>query len=313
MKPLYSLIGATILSSTLLCQPALAAGETQATTMAAEMSKEYHEQLRTGQLLVGHVSLALRALDYNQPDIAKKDISEGLKLAKSLEKGALEIVSKDSMNFGKLRHEHEGKSKSFYIPIVDDSFMLHGLERTGKKSEKVRETDAVMVHTHVTLDVRKAVSGLEDAQVALAAKDIPKAETVLRGILDSMVGDEVAVNDPLHVVHDNLTLAQNLLQEKQYDSARYALTYAKKGLGDYNFLVHDPDHKKHVEAMQKDMDALYERLGKEDPGALQKAGAEIKEWASKVKKWLTSHPEPGHQPQHPKVFQHKPKEAGKAN
>lgn len=313
MKTLHILVNATILSGALLWHPALAAEQPSTPTMIAEMSKEYHEQLRSGKLMIGHISLALRALDYDTPEMAKKDVEEALKLAKALEKSAPEITSKETMRFGKLQHEHEGGSKNFYIPIVDDSFMVHGLEKAGKKSDKVRETDAVTVHTHVTLDVRKAISGLTEAQAALAASDTAKANASLRGILDSVIGGEVAVSDPLHVVHDNLTLAQNLIAEKQYDSARYALRYAKKGLGDYNFLVHDLDHKKHVETMQKDIDALSERLGKEDPNTLQKAGAEVKTWAAKVKKWLTSHPAPGHQPQHPKVFQHKPKEAEKAN
>lgn len=142
--------------------------------------------------------------------------------------------------------------------------MVHGLETRGKDS-KVRETDAVMVHTHITLDVRKAISGLTEAQAALESGQPAKAEEALTAILNSTVGSEIAVTDPLHTVHDNLVLAENLLREKRYDAARFALAYAKKGLSDYNFLVHEPERKQHVERMRKDIDAFSDQLRKEDP------------------------------------------------
>lgn len=315
MKPFHSLIVTTMLSSALAFQPAFAADEKTAPPtkaeapakpdMAMEVSKEYHEQLRNGNLMIGHISMALMALDYGTADIAKTDVAEALKLATTLEKGAPEVKSKETVNFGKLSHEHEGKTKNFYIPIVDDSFMVHGLEKRGKAADpKVRETDAVMVHTHVSLDVRKAVSGLTEAKTALESGQSAKAEEALNGILNAAVGSEVAVADPLHTVHDNLVLAENLLREKRYDAARFALKYAKKGLGDYNFLVHHTDQKQHAEQLQKDIDTLSEQLSKEDPTALQKSADTVKGWASTVKKWLTSHPEPGHKPVHPYTLKH---------
>lgn len=297
MKPLYTLLLTSMLSSTLTFQPAFAADEkalppakveTPAKPDAAvEMSKEYHEQLKSGNLVIGDISMALMALDYGAVDIAKKDVAEALKLAIALEKGAPEIKSKETMSFGKLSHEHEGQAKDFYIPIVDDSFMVHGLETRGKATDpKVRETDAVMVHTHVSLDVRKAVSGLTEAKTALESGQSAQAEDALNSILKAAVGNEVAVADPLHTVHDNLVLAENLLREKRYDAARFALTYARKGLGDYNFLVHDPERKQHVGQMQKDIDTLSEQLNKDDPTTLQKAGATVKGWAMITGKWL---------------------------
>lgn len=315
MKPFYALITTTMLTGALALQPALAADEKAALPakaeapakpdMAAEVSKEYHEQLRNGNLMIGHISMALMAIDYGATDIAKTDVAEALKLATALEKGAPEVKSKETMSFGKLSHEHEGKSKNFYIPIVDESFMVHGLETRGKaKDPKVRETDAVMVHTHVSLDVRKAVSGLTEAQAALKNGEPAKADAALTGILEAAVGSEVAVTDPLHTVHDNLVLAENLLREKRYDAARFALKYAKKGLGDYVFLVHHTDQKQHAEQLQKDIDTLSEQLRKEDPTALQKSGDTVKGWAKDVRKWLTSHPEPGHKPQHPHILKH---------
>lgn len=315
MNPLPCLLTATLLAGVVALPPAFAAEGNAAPPakaeapakpdMAVEMSKEYHEQLRNGNLMIGHISMALMALDYGATDIAKTDVAEALKLATALEKGAPEVKSKETMSFGKLSHEHEGRAKDFYIPIVDDSFMVHGLETRGKaKDPKVRETDAVMVHSHVSLDVRKAVSGLTEAKTALESGQPAKAGEALNGILKAAVGSEVAVSDPLHTVHDNLVLAQNLLEEKRYGAARFALKYAKKGLGDYNFLVHEPERKQHVEQMQKDIDALSEELRKEDPAMLQKSATTIKGWGSAVKKWLTSHPEPGHEPEHPFILKH---------
>lgn len=264
-------------------------------THAQEMGKAYHEQLRNGSLMIGHVSLALMALEHGVLDVAGKDVDEALELARRLEKSVPEFKSKDTMRFGKLTHEEESVTRAFYIPIVDESFMVHGLDTSGGKREKIRETDAKMVHAHVSLDIRKVVSGLTDAKAALEKKDAKVAEQALTGIMSAAVADEVIVSDPLHVAHDNLILAENLLREKRYDAARFALKYARKGLGDYSSRLHDPAQKQHAEKMQKNIDALSEQLRKEDPTTLQKAGDTVKGWGAKVKKWYAHPaPKPGH-------------------
>lgn len=267
-------------------------------THAQEMDKAYHEQLRNGSLMIGHMSLALMALEHGIIDVAGKDVDEALKLARTLEKSAPEFKSKDTMRFGKLTHEEESATRVFYIPIVDESFMVHDLDTRGGKHEKIRETDARMVHAHVSLDIRKAVSGLTDAKAALDKKDAKAAEKALNGILSAAVADEVIVSDPLHVAHDNLILAGNLLREKRYDAARFALKHASKDFEDYGSQVHDPARKQHVEQMQKDIDALAEQLRKEDPTTLQKAGDTVKGWGATVKKWFV-HPalDHGHKPE----------------
>ncbi|MHB0926321.1 MAG: YfdX family protein [Gallionellaceae bacterium] len=267
-------------------------------THAREMEKAYHEQLRNGNLMIGHVSLALMALEHAFLDVAGKDVDAALELARTLEKSVPEFKSRDAMNFGKLTHEEESVTRVFYIPIVDESFMVHGFAPHDGKHEKIRETDAQMVHAHVSLDIRKVTSGLMDAKAALEKKDTKAAETALNGILSASVADEVIVSDPLHVVHDNLFLAESLLGEKRYDAARFALKYARKGLGDYGSQLHDPARKQHVEQMRKDIDALSEQLRKEDPTTLQKAGGTVKGWGAKVKKWFGHpDPEPGHKPE----------------
>lgn len=267
-------------------------------THAQDMDKAYFEQLRNGSLMIGHVSLALMALEHGVLDVAGKDVDEALKLARTLEESVPEFKSKDTMRFGKLIHEEESAARVFYIPIVDESFMVNGFDTRGGKSEKIRETDARMVHAHVSLDIRKAISGLTDAKAALEKKDAKAAEQALTGIMSTAVADEVIVSDPLHVAHDNLILAENLLREKRYDAARFALKYARKGLGDYSSRLHDPAQRQHAEKMQKDIDALSEQLLKEDPTTLQKAGDTVKGWGAKVKKWF-DHPVPkhGHKPE----------------
>jgi predicted negative regulator of RcsB-dependent stress response len=262
-------------------------------THAQEVDKAYHEQLRNGSLMIGHMSLALMALEHGVLDVAGQDVDQALKLARTLEKSVPEFKSKDTMRFGKLTHEEESTTRVFYIPIVDESFMVHGFDTRGGKREKIRETDAKLVHAHVSLDIRKAVSGLTDAKAALEKKDVTAAEKALNGILSATVADEVIVSDPLHVAHDNLILAENLLGEKRYDAARYALKYARKGLGDYSSRLYDPARKQPVERMQRDIDELSEQLRKEDPTTLQKAGDTVKGWGATLKKWFR-HPKPDH-------------------
>jgi hypothetical protein len=266
-------------------------------THAQEIDKAYDEQLRNGSLMIGHMSLALMALENGVLDVAGKDVDEALKLARNLEKSVPEFKSRDTLRFGKLTHEEESTARVFYIPIVDESFMVHGLDTRGGKREKIRETDAKMVHVHVSLDIRKAISGLMDAKAALKKQDATAAEKALNGIMSAAVADEVIVSDPLHVAHDNLILAENLLREKRYDAARFALKYARKGFDDYGSRVHDPAQKQHAEQMQKDIDALSEQLRKEDPTTLQKAADTVKGWGATVKKWF-GHPAPaGHKPE----------------
>lgn len=267
------------------------------TTHAQEMGKAYRQQLRNGSLMIGHISLALMSLEYDVLDMAGKDVDEALKLARTLEKNLIEFKSKDTMRFGKLTHKEESTIRVFYIPVVDESFMVHDFDTSNEKDEEIREIDAKMVHAHVSLDIRKAVSGLKQAKAELKRKDAKAAEKALTGILSAAIATEVVVSDPLHVVHDNLIVAENLLGEKRYDAARYALKYARKGLDDYSLEQHGPVRKKHVEQMQKDIDVLSEQLRKEDPSTLQKAGDTVKGWAAKVKNWFDDSPELDHKPE----------------
>lgn len=263
-----------------------------------EVDKAYHEQLGNASLMIGHMSLALMALEHGVLEAAGKDVDEALTLARTVEKSVPEFKSKDTLRFGKLTHEEDSTTRVFYIPIVNESFMVHGFDTRAGKGGKIRETDAKLVHTHVSLDIRKAVSGLTDAKTALKKKDVKAAETALNGILSAAVTNEVSVSDPLLVAHDNLILAENLLREKRYEAARFALKYARKGFEDYGSKAHDPAQKQNAEQMRKDIDVLSEQLRKEDPTTLQKAGDTVKGWGAKVKKWFV-HPAPehGHKPE----------------
>lgn len=267
-------------------------------THAQQMTRAYQEQLRYGGLMIGHVSLARMALEHGVLDAAGRNVDEALRLARILEKRAPEFTSRDSVSFGKLTHEEERTVRVFYIPIMDETFIVHDLDVRAGKSDKIRETDAQMVHAHVSLDIRKAIGGLTDARAALAKNDPVAAEAALNGVLSAAVTEETVVSDPLHAAHDNLVLAENLLREKQYDAARFALKYARTGFEDYGARVHEPARKQHAEQMRKDIDELSERLRKEDPSALQKAAGTVKGWAVKVKDWLRHpYPEPGPKPE----------------
>lgn len=255
-------------------------------THAHEIGAAYHEQLRNGGLMIGHMSLALMALEHGFLGAAGQDVNQALKIARTLKKSVPELKTKDTLRFGKVTHVEKNTAQVFYIPIMDDRFMVHGFDARGGKSEKTRETDAKVVDAHVSLDIRKAIGGLMDAKAALKKRDVMAAENALNGILSAAVVDEVIVSDPLYVAHDNLILAENLLREKRYDAVRYALKYSRQALGDYGSRVHDPDRKQHAEQMQKDIDAFSEQLRKEDPTTLQKAGDTVKGWGDEVKKWF---------------------------
>lgn len=111
-------------------------------------------------------------------------------------------------------------------------------------------------------------------------------------------------NNALQTVHDNLVQAQEFLAKKQYIDARHALTEAKKGLGDYKWLIHEDSQKAHVKAMGDEIGQLTEELKKEDPSTLDKATAKVKKWAATVNEWLASqadlHLRSPHWDEHPK-------------
>lgn len=266
-----------------------AAPSAPAATDAQKMKQAYQEQLNDGRLMIANISIALMALEQGATDIAGKDVDNALSLARKLEQSAPEIKSTESMRFGKLTHEAEGTVRVFYVPVADDNFMVHGFETSGHNNDKIRETDAQMVHAHVSLDVRKAISGLTEAKSALDKSDAVAAEKALTGVLSGAMTDEVTASEPLHVAHDNLILAQNLLSEKRFASARFALENAQKGLSDYKPSAHDSDLKTHVDQMNKAISTLTDQLRKEDPTALQHAGDTVKRWATELRNYL-NHP-----------------------
>ncbi|MDB2414156.1 hypothetical protein N9W34_00115 [Rickettsiales bacterium] len=296
MKTLKLLTLTTILAGSLVMQPAFAAKDkatqsdpTYKTSAVHPVVQKYRETLKQANTMLAHVNMAYVASDLELMDSAVEHIKAAQKIANQLEVDSPSITSDTKVKYGKLSYEYKGKSKNYYIPVLNGVFAVHDFEDILKRSGEVdiEETDAELVHAKIAIDIREVKNALSEALDDAENERYDEAMISLADVYKGALTDEEIIEDPLFSIQDNLSLAQNLLNHKYYDSARFALNHARKGLKTYKKdLEKRKEGAENVNDMDKKISMLEEELKKKDPTLLQKADEELSEWGNKVKGWF---------------------------
>jgi hypothetical protein len=270
-------------------QPVLAA--TPSETKGEEIQKKLQEQREQDRMLVhkmmGQINLAAVALDTKLPEAARANLDRASALAAQLEGTAPEVQSKTQLKYGKVSYNFENQAKNYYVPIVDDLFLLSDYKSTfhaWKSRSDIDETDAGVVLVTVSADLREIQKALDDAKTKLDAKEFAAAGAALNSIYADAIVDEVAVTDPLWAVHDNLALAQNLIREEHYKAARFALQHARKELAKLE--KQRPEDTGSIQQLDASIAKVEGELRQKDPSLTQRIDGTVASWMTTVRSWF---------------------------
>lgn len=240
--------------------------------------------------MMGHVNLAALALDSQLPDAAVDHIATARKLARQLERELPRIKSDTTLEYGKLSYSVEDEQKDYYVPILDDVFLLSDYHQTYRafRESDLEESDAGVVRVTLRGDLREVEKALDSASKALAAKRSGEAANDLRAAFKSALVDEEVVTDPTWAVYDNLALARNMIGERHYHGARLVLDHAQKRLTELEKTHAGESEKAEFRDMHTEIESLSRRLETEDPSLLQSADQLVHGWMTKVRGWFGS-------------------------
>jgi len=281
-----------LVTTALAAQPVLAKEGTGSRDeqLQAKLAAQQEATRDLAHKMMGHINLASVALDTQLPEAAQEQLKKAESLAAQLRNSAPEVRAQTRFKYGKVSYTVDDESKSYYVPVVDDLFLLSDYESTfrgWKESTDIDETDAGVVWLTLSVDVREAQKALQEAESKIEAKDYKGASDVLAQIFKDAVVDEVVFDDPVWAVHDNLAFAKNLIDEGQYDSARYALQHAREDLGK---LEKAHAGQKEVAAFKKMNDQiakLESELEQKNPSVSERASATLSGWVNTVESWFS--------------------------
>lgn len=287
------LAGALIVIASVLA-PVLASAKEAAGAKAAGKSPTVEAQDSAERTLahkmMGHVNLASVALETGLPEAASEHIQKAEKLAVQLEREAPTVVSQRHFKYGKLSYSVNDRVTDYYVPIVDDVFLVSDYEETFHAFENADRdaTDAGIVEVTISADLREVKKALVEAKAKIAAKKFGEANTALRDIFKHSIREERIIDEPIWAVHDNLVLAQNLIREKHYDGARFALQHARTNLGKLEKGKSDEKTKAEFKKMSGEIENLEADLRTQDPTLSQRADAIFSSWRRSVTGWFSS-------------------------
>jgi uncharacterized FlaG/YvyC family protein len=281
-----------LVTTALAAQPAFAkeGTESREEQLQAKLTAQREATRALAHKMMGHINLASVALDTRLPEAAQDHVKKAESLAAQLRNSAPEVQEQMQFKYGKVSYTVDDQSKNYYVPVVDDLFLLSEYKNTfhtWKESADIDETDAGVVWLTLSIDIREAEKALQDAEAKIEAKDYKGASDVLAQIFKDALVDEVVFTDPIWAVHDNLALAKNLIDEEHYDGARYALEHARKELGK---LEKDHAGQKGSESFKKMSDQIAELQGelkKKDPSVSERVHARFAGWTNTVESWFS--------------------------
>lgn len=231
--------------------------------------------------ILGYASESRAALDDNNTQDAIDDL-----VMASEELGRIHDIKSymeaNGVMFGRVFY---GDSRSYYIPVADDTYAVRSYKQgpfwSGKKGMAVSDVQLVLVN--ISIDPEKAAQHIHTAQKDIAHKDYSKAQTELNDLLEESIRTVASSEQPFTRLQDNVYLTRVLLAQRNYDGARYALKHAKSALDDYAKTLAKPDAR--VNSMKLEIEALDKTIQQRDPSMLKQAEQKVEKWWKELKSW----------------------------
>ena len=279
----------TILTGGLLtAYPAIAAQDNNGnmTTSASVQSGESEKQLQTASSkIIGNINVADLDLAYGMNDDASSHIDAARQAISGLNNQVTPYSSNTPMTAGKLSYAKANGNTDYWIPVANDRFVVRTLDgdRLTSKNPGIDVSDAQIVHYNMVLDTKVADAQLVKAQTAISQKQYDVAMTALDNVSKGAITETVTEDRPLEAARDNLILSKELLHDKDYHGASFALKHASKELAMVEKTHPDSSDNAHIKDMQSQIDSLRVSIAKDDPSDLKIAEMKIDGWIKDVK------------------------------
>jgi|GEM_PF-3191072 len=303
MRIAKTLVMTTILTSGLLMvSPAMAADvTTNDATMAAPAQPQAQSQAQpqpqaqaqstdqqlqaTSSEIMGDINIASIALMFGMNDDALNHITAARKAISTFNGQMGSYNSTNPMTAGKLSYKTAQGTQDYWIPVMEDRFSVRSIggDHLASKNPDIDVKDAQIVHYQMVLDTKVTDEQLAKAQTAISAKQYDVAMTALQNINKATIAETVVENRPLEAVRDNLILSKELLNDKDYRGASFALRHANMELALYEKTNPNNKDSAQIKDMQKKIYSLQASIDKKDPSALKTAETKINEWIKDVK------------------------------
>ncbi len=259
-----------LLLAIMMAKPALA-------QEGVEDDAHYALLLKESSDILGHISMANIALLHDMYPEGIANVKLALKEARALEMQVAEFNSAQQLRFARISYTSQKGEHSYWIPVVNNALAVRTMDGDFIKSRKpdVVVSDARIVHYNVLLNTQHVRDQLEKADVALKRKEYDKAEQALELASQAMYRDAEVQDQPLEAIHDNLMLARDLADDKNYTGAAYALEHAKQDLEQFKRSSPDED----VKELGQEIAALDATLNQQQhPGMTQVVKQWVAEW-----------------------------------
>lgn len=147
------------------------------------------------------------------------------------------------------------------------------------RSEEVREAEGQA--TRVSLNVTAVKADLQNAQAALRRDDFTAAASALDKADKDVTDQTVAQDLPLLKARQNLALALNDVEEKEFSKAAVPLHAAASALGEY--AQSKSPHASSAAALRGQVESLADSVAQHRTGAADTIG----KWWNQVSDWFT--------------------------
>lgn len=282
-------------ASAVLLQPAFANVRTLSSPPVADngnidgsfLQTYQHSLLKVNRML-SYVNLAYIAIDMGKYNRAVSDVQAAQAAADQLETDSPTFVTETKLKYGKLTYDIKGQEVNYYIPDTNGAFVLPDYDGffTNTNSNEIISRDARMVKASLDVDLRQANKSLGFAASDLKNERYNSARVELAELHQGALIGQTDVENPVWLIHDNLRLAQGLLDRKQYNDAQFALEHAREQLDSYKNIASTQNNADIIRKLDSEIIATEMRLQGKNPVSAQKAEREINQWIHTVDGWI---------------------------
>lgn len=244
-----------------------------------EDDAQYPLLLKESSDIMGHISIANIALLHDMYPEGIANVKLALKEARDLEMRVAEFNSSQQLKFARISYTSQKGERNYWIPVVNDALAVRTMDGDFVKSRKpdVVVSDARIVHYKVLLNTQQIRDQLEKADAALKKKDYEQAEDALELASQAVYSDAQIQDMPLETIRDNLILAQDLADDKNYTGATYALGHARRDLEQFKQAYPDEADNENIRDISNAITQTENTLKHQSPAAYSVTQT-IKEW-----------------------------------
>lgn len=269
-------------------KPAAHSTQKPAGQMTPAERKRLHELGREANRLMANISIVRLALSADMHNVAKHHVNDALLQAESLAKQAATFNATDPTLAARLTFKAKAGQNDYWLPIENEEFVVRTLDEAlvKQRAPEIVAADARAVHLRIDLDTQNVLREIKRAKTAIAEGNFGVAMAALDSAHSSSVVESDSVDLPLERVRDNLILARELSQDKNYGSAGFALGYAQTALTDAE--KSDPALAKLPEtaALKRELEQMQKQIKDRDTNALKRFETALDQWAKKVAGWV---------------------------